>query len=688
MNTPTRVEGRTKRQIIKAVLGAVIALIIAFYGIPALSFAGEDQNPDGQNTEQTVVSDIPSDDSSADSDASAADEGQDADAAQPAEPASSDEQGASAVKATSGGASKAGSSGTKAAASSDSNSSSVSASASEEYTIRWTDEDGTLLATTQVPAGETPEYPNADPTKEEDANYTYTFAGWSPNLAPATNDRNYRAMYTASAKQEDTPSEDGKLHVKIDYIIYNIRPIPSTNEFTISNSGSKRIDHNGTYSYVGGANRTASYYGVDYKFMNAFVISTGNPVLDGNNSADRPCITRLGYKDGVTTITYTDGTTETRTTGNITITPVYSAVQNWFLNYNYIDNISTGSGAWSNMDAVSSYTHTFKKPDDQPHYQFVDWWRETTGETFDPGDSDSYGGPGQYHPAGEQIVINTYARWQPSVTVNYHDYQGNLLPDGTVEEFEDIDVYASAPAHEIEGATFLGWYDEDGNRIDEGFAYEAPDVTTEPVDRTEYNVYARYSTTYTVEHSLQDLDDPSSYTLTDTETFTDVILGSEVFADPKTYTGFTFNPDVEGTIQSATVEAGTTVLKLFYDRNTYTVTYEYTGDVPSNASALPAQQTYRYGENVTIAPDATAEGYTFSGWSEKSSFDMPAENVVITGSFTPVPVEEDDSASDSDKSGDKSEMPATGDSLPVVLLSVVMIAAAVALVSRRKGMLD
>ena len=687
MNTPTRIEGRTKRHIIKAIFCALIACIIAFYGIPALGFATEDQDSSAQNTEQTEVADIASNDESsyraatnavADSDEAVADNGESADAAQSPAPSSGTKPDSSNAGGKSGGSSK------KAAATSNSDGSTVKASASSEYTIRWTDEDGSLLATTTVAAGETPVYPNEDPTKKEDENYTYTFSGWSPNLAPATNDRNYRAVYAATAKQEDTPSTDGKLHIKIDYIIYNIHEIPWSTEFTISNNGSKKINHNGTYSYVGGANRTAGYYGVSYKFMNAFVLSTGSAVLDGNNSDDRPCITRIAYKDGVATITYTNGETETRTTGNLTITPVYSATPDWFLNYNYIDNISTGSGAWSNMDGVESYTHTFKEPDSQPHYKFVDWWQEDTGETFAPGDSYTYdGGPSTYHPAGEQIVINTYARWQPSVTVNYYDWEGNLLEDGTVEKFESIDVYASAPAHDVEGAKFLGWYDEDGNRLDEGFAYGLPAITKEQVDRTEYNVYARYSTSYTVEHSLQDLDDPNSYTLTDTDTIVDVILGSEVFADPNTYTGFTFNPEIEGTVQSATVEAGTTVLKLFYERNTYTVTYEYTGDVPSNASALPAQQTYRYGEKVTIAPDATAEGYTFSGWSEKSAFDMPAENVVITGSFTPV---EEEPAADSDS--DKSAMPATGDTMPIALLAIVLVAAAVAFVSKRRGMLN
>ena len=64
------------------------------------------------------------------------------------------------------------------------------------------------------------------------------------------------------------------------------------------------------------------------------------------------------------------------------------------------------------------------------------------------------------------------------------------------------------------------------------------------------------------------------------------------------------------------------------------MTYEYVGTVPEGASELPADATYKYGAEVTVAAAATAPGYTFSGWSRSGTFTMPAEDVEITGSFT------------------------------------------------------
>ena len=43
------------------------------------------------------------------------------------------------------------------------------------------------------------------------------------------------------------------------------------------------------------------------------------------------------------------------------------------------------------------------------------------------------------------------------------------------------------------------------------------------------------------------------------------------------------------------------MLKLYYTRNSYDVTYAYTGTVPTGASALPEKATVKYGAPVTVA---------------------------------------------------------------------------------------
>ncbi|MBQ6324101.1 MAG: InlB B-repeat-containing protein [Bacilli bacterium] len=72
----------------------------------------------------------------------------------------------------------------------------------------------------------------------------------------------------------------------------------------------------------------------------------------------------------------------------------------------------------------------------------------------------------------------------------------------------------------------------------------------------------------------------------------------------------------------------------------YSVKYEYSGIVPSNAPSLPQEMNYAANSIVNVAANVEVEGYTFSGWStsdvsvNNNSFKMPETNVTLRGSFT------------------------------------------------------
>ncbi|MGN8688300.1 InlB B-repeat-containing protein [Atopobiaceae bacterium HCP3S3_F7] len=69
-----------------------------------------------------------------------------------------------------------------------------------QYTITWLNEDGTQLVTQQVAYGDTPAYAGATPTKDSDAQYTYAFKGWSPEVAPVTGDATYTAQFEGTMR--------------------------------------------------------------------------------------------------------------------------------------------------------------------------------------------------------------------------------------------------------------------------------------------------------------------------------------------------------------------------------------------------------------------------------------------------------------------------------------------------------
>ena len=68
------------------------------------------------------------------------------------------------------------------------------------YTIRFVDEDGTELQSSEVKYGQTPEYNGETPTKESTAEFHYTFAGWTPKIADVTGEATYKATYTATKR--------------------------------------------------------------------------------------------------------------------------------------------------------------------------------------------------------------------------------------------------------------------------------------------------------------------------------------------------------------------------------------------------------------------------------------------------------------------------------------------------------
>ena len=210
-----------------------------------------------------------------------------------------------------------------------------------------------------------------------------------------------------------------------------------------------------------------------------------------------------------------------------------------------------------------------------------------------------------------------------SFNVTY-SYTGNppatasTLPAQTAYEYKDL--VTVAPNATAPGYTFSGW-SRTGS-----FVMPAENVSITG------SFTVKTNTPYKIEHYTEDLN-ANTFSLRETENKTGT-TDTTATATAKTYTGFTYDGTVSGTLTSGNIAGdGSLVLKLYYKRNSYNVSYSYTS-APVSASLLPADQTYEYGAKVTVANNATAPGYTFSGWSRTGTFNMPAQNVEITGGFT------------------------------------------------------
>ena len=260
---------------------------------------------------------------------------------------------------------------------------------------------------------------------------------------------------------------------------------------------------------AGGKNTTAGGLGYTYQFLNEFVLTDkdGAPKYYDSTSG-LLTVKKVGYKsDGsAIVVTLSDGTTQEINENDVYISPVYKATANWYLNYNYIDNVSTGSGSWSNKDAVVEFNHTYSDPSEKTpvsDYAFRYWQDDETGVVYNAGETHTYSGAEQ--PKGSTKDVNIYAYWQPAITVIYSAI-GNATETVKNTTGDDVDVYKSAkqPESTVDGVTFEGWYDADGNRISEDAVYEAPEITKKNNTAVVYNVIARFATSRSVQKVWDD----------------------------------------------------------------------------------------------------------------------------------------------------------------------------------------
>lgn len=231
-----------------------------------------------------------------------------------------------------------------------------------------------------------------------------------------------------------------------------------------------------------------------------------------------------------------------------------------------------------------------------------------------------------------------------SNTMYYHTLSGSIQGIG----------YIPAEGYEVYKLTINGGATNLSYEIDKGQTIPASSNISRGSEYT-VNYYIRQILDWTVTYEW--LDPPTTgvtlptddkiYTSGDNVVTVDDQYTSETTKSSGGYT-YTFSGwFTDSAYQHAAGETVTITAPItFYGywtktANTHSVSYEYTGDVPEGAAAVPAAATKTVGDNVAVADDpAAVPGYTFSGWetddavvTEDGKFAMPDSDVVFKGSW-------------------------------------------------------
>jgi len=165
----------------------------------------------------------------------------------------------------------------------------------------------------------------------------------------------------------------------------------------------------------------------------------------------------------------------------------------------------------------------------------------------------------------------------------------------------EIEEWPANPT--MQGYSFAGWYYADENGGEHTYTNRA----TIPAENT--TVYAKWSPApvrVKVEHYTQNLD--GTYSLDNTAKMA-VYTGSTATATPSSFYGFTYSAALS-TPSGVALADGSLTLKLYYTRNTRTLTF-----FPDYSGAKNIVRTVAYGATISY-PILAREGYTFTGWND------------------------------------------------------------------------
>ena len=464
------------------------------------------------------------------------------------------------------------------------------------YTVTWVDEDGAELEKDEnVPYGETPAYNGEQPTKAGDAQYTYTFDGWTPEITAVTGDVTYKATYKQTVNKYTVTwvNEDGTV-LETSEVGYGTVPVYSGETPTKADTAQynyvfagwtpETVAVTGDVTYTATFTNTTRTYTVTWANWDGTVLETDENVEYG---AEPEYNGETPTKAADVQYTYTFNgwvPAVSSVTGDVTYTATFTETLNKYtVTWKNGDTVlKSEQVAYGDMPVYSGETPT-KAADEQYTYTFKGWTPEIVKVTGDV----------TYNATFDQM-LNTY-------TVTWKNWDGAVLEtDENVEYGTTPEYNGETPTKAADAQytyTFKGW--------DTEIAEVTGDVTyTATFDQT----LNKYTVTWKNGDTVLETDKDVPYGTTPAyngETPTKAADAQYTY----TFKGWTPEvTDVTGDVTYTATFTNTT--------RTYTVTWKN-----EDGTELEKDENVPYGtmpsfDGTEPTKEADAQyRYTFTGWS-------------------------------------------------------------------------
>ncbi len=498
-----------------------------------------------------------------------------------------------------------------------------------EYTIKFVNDDGTELQSSEVAYGETPAYTGETPAKAGDAQFNYVFSGWSPTIAAVTGDATYTAQYTTSKKAYTVTwnNYDGSTLETDESVEYGTKPSydgetpvkPGDAQYTYTFAGWSpevaEVTGNATYT----ATFTASVNKYTIKFVNeddtelqSSEVEYGEmPEYTGETpakpSTDEFTYTFAGWNQPLVTVT-----------GEATYKATYTPSTKKY-EVKFVDEDGKKELQKETLDYGTAIKYKGEEPtkaaDAQYTYTFDGWKDAVTGSLVNFDD--------EHHPvtvAGPATFVATYKATVNEYLITFKNEDGTELQSSKV-------AYGEMPVYNGETPT---------KKATDEFTYEfagwSPAISEVTGDATYTATFNEVKRTYTIvfvnangvqlQASEVEYGETPAYT---GETPTKAADAQYTYS----FTGWT--PKI------ARVTGNATYTATFSEKvNEYIITFKNEDGTELQSSKVPYGQVPAYTGDKPVKADDEQYTYAFAGWSDGTAMHSSLPEVAGDATYTAV----------------------------------------------------